>query len=247
MAVAHTATVLDARPIGDAGRHLTLAIAPGAGDALGFVGGQYIIVDSGRTLPNGRAAKRAYSLISSDVEQGRCELVVKHIAPREDDGSGVVSSFLHEVAVGAAFPFSGPWGKFVAAEPAARTLVLATDTGITAALGLLAGRAFDGRAAATDVVWLADDSFVPEAFVAGRLAERCTSLRVLRPRGDRVAAAVSAALELAGTGDLDAAYLSGDGDVIYPVRAALVDCGLAEDAVRIESFFNTPKADKKVP
>ena len=63
MAIVHTATVLATRPIGIDGRHLTLALAPGAelgSDVLGFVGGQYVIVDSGLTLPNGRAAKRAY-------------------------------------------------------------------------------------------------------------------------------------------------------------------------------------------
>src|SRR5689334_7648361 len=112
MAIVHTASVLAARPIGAAGRHLTLALAPGAGDVLGFVGGQYIIVDSGKTLPSGRAAKRAYSLVSRDAEQGTCELVVKHI---DHDSGGIVSSFLHEVEVGASFHFSGPWGKFLPA------------------------------------------------------------------------------------------------------------------------------------
>jgi ferredoxin-NADP reductase len=242
MAIVHTATVLDARPIGAAGRHLALALRPGADGPLGFVGGQYVIVDSGLTLPNGRAAKRAYSMISSDIEQATCEVIVKRHA---GELGGVVSSFLHSVEVGASFHFSGPWGKYVAAEPAGRTLVLATDTGITAALGLLAGRAFAGRAPATDLIWLADDSFVPEAFVADRVRDRCASLRVLRPAGDRIAAAVEAALAV--TDGVGAVYLSGDGDVLYAVRAALLDCGVAEGAFRIESFFNVPKVDRKVP
>jgi ferredoxin-NADP reductase len=240
MAIVHTASVLAARTIGAAGRHLTLALAPGAGDRLGFVGGQYIIVDSGRTLPSGRAAKRAYSFISRDAEQGTCELVVKHIV---GDDRGAVSSFLHEVEVGASFHFSGPWGKFVAAAEPAPTLVLSTDTGITAALGLLAGARFDDRAASTHVVWIADDDFIPEAFVRDRLAGRCDHLRVIRPGADRdarIRAGVGLAIELAGSVPLGAIYLSGDGDVLYPVRDALMARGHDEAAIRIESFFNVP-------
>ena len=238
MAVARTATVVDAAPLGASGRHLTLAVEP-----LGFVGGQYIIIDSGKTLPNGKAAKRAYSIASRDDVQDRIELVVKRVV---DDAGGIASAFLHDAPVGASFPFSGPWGKYLPTpDTGERTLILATDTGITAALGLLAGRAFDGRAITTDVVWLADDGFVPESFVADRLGGRCASLRVLRPHGDRVAATVDAALTLAGARGFGAVYLSGDGDVLTPVRTALVQCGVDDGAIRSEPFFHIPKVDRK--
>jgi ferredoxin-NADP reductase len=244
MAVARTATIVDAAPIGASGRHLTLSV-----ESLGFVGGQYIIIDSGKTLPSGKAAKRAYSIASRDDVQDRIELIVKRIV---DDAGGFASSFLHDAPVGTSFPFSGPWGKYLPAadgvdraEREARTLVLATDTGITAALGLLAGRAWDGRAITTDVVWLADDSFVPEPFVAERLGGRCASLRVLRPHGDRIAATVDAALTLAGARGFGAVYLSGDGDVLTPVRSALVQCGVDDGAIRSEPFFHIPKAERK--
>jgi ferredoxin-NADP reductase len=241
MAVVHTATIVASRAIGDGGRHLALALEAGAGDRLGFVGGQYIIVDSGRTLPSGRAAKRAYSFVSSDADQHRAELVVKLVP-------GPVSSFLHDAPVGTSFPFSGPWGKLHHLTPPGRAVVLATDTGITAALGLAAGRVLAERAAVTDVVWLADDAFVPEAFVAERLAGRCARLQVIRPRGDRTAAALAAISETGAVGDADASYyLAGDGDVIYPLRDALVARGVADDRVRLESFFNTPTVDRKVP
>jgi ferredoxin-NADP reductase len=243
MAVVHTATIVASRAIGDGGRHLALALQAGVGDQLGFVGGQYIIVDSGRTLPNGRAAKRAYSFVSSDADQHRVELVVKLLP-------GPVSSFLHDAPVGTAFPFSGPWGKLHHLTPPGRAVVLATDTGITAALGLAAGRVLADRAAVTDVVWLADDAFVPEAFVAERLAGRCARLQVIRPRGagDRIAAALAAIAETGAITDATTSYyFAGDGDVIYPLRDALVARGVADDRVRLESFFNTPTVDRKVP
>jgi ferredoxin-NADP reductase len=245
MAVVHTATIVASRAIGDGGRHLALTLQPGAGDQLGFVGGQYIIVDSGRTLPNGRAAKRAYSFVSSDADQRRVELVVKLLP-------GPVSSFLHDAPVGTAFPFSGPWGKLHHLTPPGRAVVLATDTGITAALGLVAGRVLADRAAVTDVVWLADDAFVPEAFVAERLAGRCARLQVVRARAveasERVAASLGAIAETGALADAGASYyLAGDGDVIYPLKDALAARGVADDRVRLESFFNTPTVDRKVP
>ena len=49
-------------------------------EPLAFIGGQYVIVDSGRVLPTGKAVKRAYSLVSSDAEQRRFQLAVKRLA-----------------------------------------------------------------------------------------------------------------------------------------------------------------------
>src|SRR4051794_25941873 len=112
---------------------ITAAAAPGPDcrlldlemldEPLGFAGGQYIIVDSGLVLPNGKAAKRAYSILGADREQARFQLAVKRIP------GGLGSGFLHEAAVGSTIKLSGPWGKLV--PPAAATgasLVLATDT-----------------------------------------------------------------------------------------------------------------------
>src|SRR5207237_425931 len=104
-------------------------------EPLGFVGGQYVIVNSGIQLPDGKLAKRAYSILSADARQERLAVAVRKIGP--------ASTWLHERQVGDEVPFSGPWGKWLAddARPR-RTLVLATDTGITAALGLMRGQAF---------------------------------------------------------------------------------------------------------
>jgi ferredoxin-NADP reductase len=64
VAVARIASVV---PVGSRGRALDLALL--SDEPLGFVGGQYVIVDTGVVLPNGKAAKRAYSILSSDDQQ----------------------------------------------------------------------------------------------------------------------------------------------------------------------------------
>ena len=75
MAVPKQATVISSEALSESTRHVVVqADAP-----LGFVGGQYVIVDSGLTLPSGKAAKRAYSMLSADDEQGRLEFAVMRI------------------------------------------------------------------------------------------------------------------------------------------------------------------------
>src|SRR5689334_18681111 len=155
MPIPKSARLLHAENIAPRARRLLFEMSDPAD--LGFIGGQYIIIDSGLTLPSGKAAKRAYSIASPDSEQTRFELVARRI-----DG-GICSNYLHELEVGATLKFSGPWGKFLpvsldvdaqlagAGAPAApgSTWIIATDTGITAALGLLAGAAFRERRAQT--------------------------------------------------------------------------------------------------
>jgi ferredoxin-NADP reductase len=97
-----------AASVGPDTRLLDLALAEG--DSLGFIGGQYVIVDSGLASPHGKAARRAYSILSSDDEQTHFQLAVKRI------GTGLGSSYLSDVAVGAQIAFSGPWGKLFPPE-----------------------------------------------------------------------------------------------------------------------------------
>src|SRR5688572_14345506 len=120
-----------------------------AAEPLGFVGGQYVIVDSGLVLDNGKAAKRAYSILSADTDQTRFQLAVMRIP------GGRCSSFMHEVRIGDEVRFSGPWGKLYPPEhPHGRTLVLATDTGISAALGLVQSTRFAPLLPHTVLIWL---------------------------------------------------------------------------------------------
>jgi ferredoxin-NADP reductase len=240
MAVARTARIERTRTVGPAARVLDLALA--AEDPLGFVGGQYVIVDTGVDLPNGKRAKRAYSVVSSDREQREFRLVVKRL----DGGPG--SNAMHAMAPGGTLTFSGPWGKYVVdpiapAGVPAGALVFATDTGITAAIGLLRGGAFAGAGPAVRLVWYTcgEDDFVGEAFVRealGQLAEQLSiepAPAVGHP--ERADHAIACALRGSPPG---AAFLSGDGAVVHPLRDALVGLGVPGELVRIESFFNNP-------
>src|SRR5262249_8344974 len=139
MAVAKQARVISSTPITAETRLIELALPDGA--PLGFVGGQYIIVNSGVPLPGGKIAKRAYSILSRDSEQQRITLAVRRI------GEGPGSNFMHRLNAGDEVPFSGPWGQFLppAESSQGRTLVFASDTGITAALSLIRGEKFQAH------------------------------------------------------------------------------------------------------
>src|SRR6476659_3246936 len=171
MAPPRTARVVRAETIGFATRLVELEPA----EPLGFIGGQYIIVDSGQVLPNGKAAKRAYSILSADSDQTRIQLAVMQIP------DGRCSAFVHELEVGAEVRFSGPWGKlYPPVDARGRTLVLATDTGISAALGLVRSQRFAPLLSDTVLIWLRTSGyyFVSEAFVRERIPAACREIRI---------------------------------------------------------------------
>jgi ferredoxin-NADP reductase len=245
MAVPKTARLVAVETMSARARRLSFEMIDPA--ALGFVGGQYIIIDTGLTLPNGKAAKRAYSIASNDTDQRHFELVARRI-----DG-GVCSNYLHQLELGATLTFSGPWGKFlpVPAPEGAATWVVATDTGITAALGLLNGAAFRERRARTTLLWLSPsvDDFVPEAFVRARAAgsvpmDALGDVRVgIIPavhHPERLHAGLMFFDALRRSSSPERVYLAGDGALLYPFANALALAGLAESQVAIESFFNVP-------
>ncbi len=157
MAVPKTGDVISARTVGNDARLLELEIA----EPLGFQGGQYMIIDSGLVASNGKAIKRAYSLISSDDHQRYVQLAVQRIP------NGPGSDFIHGLEAGATVSFSGPWGKFYLREDVpGSTLVFSTDTGITAALGLIRSARFFPLLAETIFIWLRPsvEYFLPEPF-----------------------------------------------------------------------------------
>jgi hypothetical protein len=190
---------------------------------LDFVGGQYVIVNSGITLPDGKLAKRAYSFLSSDERQDRVTIAVRRM--------GTASTWMHARAVGDVVPFSGPWGKWLADDSTPkRTLVLATDTGITAALGLVRGRAFAPQRSRAVLRWLVenDDYFLPPSLVPDFAREP------LPPVGhpERLAHA-----EFLASRDsaFDSVFLVGDGAVCCALRDRVFP------QARIETFFNHPQ------
>jgi ferredoxin-NADP reductase len=240
MAIAKTARLESARMMGPDTRLLELCMD----EPLGFVGGQYVIVDSGLTLPSGKAAKRAYSLLSADTEQRRFRLASKRIP------QGLVSGYLHGVTVGSEMRFSGPWGKLVPQPESSSggTFVLATDTGITAALGLLQGARFRPLLGSTVLLWLrgAPDYFLPEAFVREQIPAGCAEVRIepFVPIGHPERAARARALfaqHVQRAGRPARAFVSGDGAVNYALLDDLLAAGVPATRDNLESFFNMPK------
>jgi hypothetical protein len=198
-------------------------------ERLDFVGGQYLIVNSGIQLPDGKLAKRAYSILSSDARQERVAIAVKNI-----DGPG--SAWMHARVAGDVLPFSGPWGKWLPDDARSRrTLVVATDTGITAALGLVSARAFAPQREQTSLVWLAaDDYFLPEVLVRAFLPAGVSYRRAPLPPVGHPERLAAAQLALDGVPTYESVFLVGDGDVVFPLR----DQKFAD--AKIECFFNNP-------
>ncbi len=213
-----------------------------AGGPIGFRGGQYVIVNTGAVGADGKAVKRAYSLLSRDDAQDRAQIAVLRLEP------GPGSRAMHLAAVGDTLSFSGPWGKMLP-EPDAggRALVLATDTGITAALGLVTSRAFAPLAADAELVWYVVPAreLLPLAFVRERLEGTPVRLRVEAAlpahHPERLDHARAIALrDIDANGLPSCFYAAGDGAIVHPLAGELVARGVAPERARLEAFFNNP-------
>ncbi len=238
MAIPKAARIEKSEPINSETKLLTLAMP--AGEPLGFTGGQYVIVNTNIPLPGGKIAKRAYSILSSDQEQAKFQIAVKKI------GEGPGSNYMHETQIGAELPFSGPWGQFVMDnDDSSKVLLLATDTGITAALGLIQSAKFKERSKGSRLLWLAESSeyFLPQTFVRNMVAGAVRfDLEIIpsvnHPERFRKAQIIlKTALE---EWQPQSMFLSGDGALLYPFQEELVNRGVAEKQIKLECFFNNP-------
>lgn len=242
MATARTARVIEAHTLAAGAGAATRVLDLEAAEPLGFSGGQYIIVDSGLTLPSGKAAKRAYSILSADADQRRFQLAVKRIP------GGPVSGFLHGIAAGTTVAFSGPWGKLAPRDDAAgATLVIATDTGISAALGLIQAARFRALLPDTVLIWLQVDGeeFLPASLVRAHIPAGCGEIRfaALPPIGhpERVPHARAVLADVLARRPIAQGFCSGDGAVNYALLDDLVAAGIPATRDSVESFFNMPK------
>lgn len=237
MATVRTARLVEREAIAD-GALLRFAMLDGP---LGFRGGQYVIVDTGLLLADGKKRKRAYSLSSSDAAQESFELGVYPVA------GGLGAAHMLSLSVGDELSFSGPWGKLVppSAEQRGRVWVIATDTGITAAIGLVRGAGFAPALARTTLGWwsVGPEYFLSCAAVTARLPATLPlrEARLPLPASPERPLAVSAHLEaLAREGDPSLVYVTGDGHVPLLVRAWLDANGLAAVPLQTENFFHHP-------
>ena len=209
------------------------------GGAFDVVGGKYVIVHTGLVIAE-KAIKRAYSLMPVPSKPGHAQIAVKRL-------SGPGSRALHEAPLGTSLAFSGPWGKLIPETGLGeRTLLVATDTGITSALGIVEQQALAGSIAALAVIWLREpgEPFLDVAAVRARIerAGARFSAHEIEPITG-VERASAASLIASAAADFEATHViaTGDGAIVYPLRSTLSERVSCVSDVRIECFFNNPE------
>jgi ferredoxin-NADP reductase len=217
------------------------------GEDFVFTGGQYIIVNTGISTGDSKTVKRAYSILSADADRRTFEIAVYRV------GEGGGSNFMRGLEPGATLLFTGPWGKFrppdessPRGDVATQVVVIATDTGITAALGLVSGQAYHPLTANTRLYWLvaSDNYFISEKFVRERVVGHCAHFERIQVPVEQTARGVWLAqnkdelLRTALCNKPKAAYLAGDGSLLAVFRDQInAEPGLIPE-IRVESFFN---------
>ncbi|GBF37282.1 FAD-dependent oxidoreductase [Leptospira johnsonii] len=214
------------------------------GSPFEFVGGQYVILNTGNDS-EGKPIKRAYSILSSDSKTDSFQICVKRL------GTGKASSILPELKLGNELEYSGPWGKFVG-DPTwpspGFSLILATDTGITSLAGLLLSQKFSGRLDSTTAVWFKtkEDDFLSEKELKNLFKGTSNFPNIFQIPSVSDPNRISTVLEILKSilGDCtvpENAFLSGDGNIIREVRSELVRLGTLESRIGMEAFFNTQR------
>jgi ferredoxin-NADP reductase len=130
--------------------------------------------------------------------------------------------------------------------------VLATDTGISAALGLVRSQRFAPLLADAVLIWLRTSAeyFVSEAFVRERVPAACREIRVAKTSSidhpERIPHARAIFADVLADGGLAHGFISGDGAVNYALLDDLVAAGVPATRDHVESFFNMPKKSAAV-
>jgi ferredoxin-NADP reductase len=155
---------------------------------------------------------------------------------------------MHALTIGATLGFSGPWGKLVPEGGLAqRTLLVATDTGITSALGIAEQHAMGSAACALSVIWLREtaETFLDVVSVRRRIESAGAewSAHDIGPIAGRLRAAEAWALVEAQARRFEASHViaTGDGAIVHPLRDSLSARLSSVTDVRIECFFNNPE------
>jgi ferredoxin-NADP reductase len=249
MSDVRTAIVRDTRSF-HGSRWLRLELADNR--PLTFRGGQYVIIDTGLKLEDGRARKRAYSMLSPDSESQSFELGVFRLP------GGQGSELLNQLEPGREVSFTGPWGKLhvpddLAARPGP-VWVIATDSGASAAIGFLRSAALQPFLSRVSLWHFRThaDAFLSDEF----LREQLGALADLRTEPLASVQAPLRTMELEkwlqeridGAAEPPAqVYLTGDGILARQSIAQLTAAGIPEDHIQSESFFNHEKKAKGTP
>ena len=222
--------------------------------SLPFLGGQFIIIDTHPELPVGKKCKRAYSLISADEEASR--LCIAIYALRDGKGSGN----MHALHLGDEIIFSGPWGKFHAKNllhekknfeeqstpinqehnPLA-TVIIASATGITAALGLLKSRYMAQFLPHTSLLWFWQSSFLSHDFVQENLPKEIKEIVLFPPSSHPL----EEVRKWGKKTTVKNIFFCGDGNINRQLEQ---EWAIQEGfyVAGIEHFFHAPKKSKSV-
>ena len=230
--------IVGVRDVGPVTRSIEIECVEGG--AFAAIGGKYVILHTGLTLDD-KAIKRAYTLRPVADAPHRARMTIKRLA------GGPGSNALHAAKLGAELTFSGPWGKLVPETGLAdRTLLVATDTGITSALGIVEQARDAGTRPSTEVLWLraADERFLDVELVRAQIeASGVRFVAMTIPAvdaPDRLAAAwahVDARVAEVGA---ELVIATGDGAIVHPLRERLPATHGVRD-VRIVCYFHNPE------
>jgi len=125
--------------------------------------------------------------------------------------------------------------------------MLATDTGITAALGFVRATRFAPLLPQTLLIWLrgSSDYFFPDEFVHGRIPADCGEIRIEAilavSHPERVPHARAILRQVLSHGELVQAFIAGRWgcEPVLPDDLAVAGVSVTKDS--LESFFNMPK------
>ena len=233
MAKAKFGTVTKTIKFNDDCQLVQLEIDP---EDFNYAGGKYIIINSQVPLDNGKWAKRAYSIIAKEDKE------VTLAALQLGDGPG--SCFMNQLKSEDSVEFSGPWGKLMTKEDAQRHFILATDTGISAALGLVNGDDLKEQLDKTAFCWLrpSDNIYLSDSFVRESLPEGLSRADImdLAPINSDERMDALTGIALPNPEGNDHFYLVGDGHVTMKLREDLINKGYKSEQISSELFFNKP-------
>ena len=212
-------------------------------EPLSFLGGQYVIVNTKKEGAHGKPMKKALTILSSDRDQLTITLGVAKV--------GAGSSFIASMPAGHELEFGGPYGKFkppVDLNPAHDITLIASETGINAALGLLNSQHMATYLDRCRVYWLLgeknpylNDNVVAELLPKGlKVFEKVAISSVRSPeRLDDGHALAGRVLRRSPSGPI---YLAGDGLLVDALKRRALGVGRLESMVFTEYFFDKPKA-----
>ncbi|EPG73573.1 oxidoreductase, FAD-binding domain protein [Leptospira fainei serovar Hurstbridge str. BUT 6] len=212
-------------------------------ESLNSVGGQYIIINSGKTSADGKQLKRAYTILSADSEHSTFQLLIRKV------DSGNVTAHLQNLAIGTELEFSGPWGKFAGNTnwpKSGSALLIATDSGITSSLSLLSCSKFRDRINFTKLVWLLSSAEKQDlvAWVRREISSKNVNVEFIpvRPTGDmwQPSAALSfIRWALRDRNSFSSFFLSGNGTILNEIKILLEETGADSEFIGVEPFFRS--------